>query len=82
MFKTTTAPQDALILQLVPIVTQACEILRAEYQAYCAGVAFDVERKSDNSPVTQADYRVNEFITTALQENFLDIPVLSEESCK
>lgn len=79
MFKTTTAPQDALILQLVPIVTQACEILRAEYQAYCAGVAFDVERKSDNSPVTQADYRVNEFITTALQKNFSDIPVLSEE---
>ena len=37
MFKPTTAPQDALILQLVPIVTQACEILRAEYQAYVAG---------------------------------------------
>ena len=79
MFKTTIAPQDALILQLVPIVTQACEILRAEYQAYCAGAAFDVERKSDNSPVTQADYRVNEFITTALQSNFSHRPVLSEE---
>ena len=44
MFKPTTAPQDALILQLVPIVTQACEILRAEYQAYVAGGDFTVER--------------------------------------
>lgn len=79
MFKKTTAPKDALVLQLVPIVTQACEILRAEYQAYCAGAAFDVDKKSDNSPVTQADYRVNEFITQALQTNFPDIPLLSEE---
>ncbi|TCB48849.1 3'(2'),5'-bisphosphate nucleotidase CysQ [Acinetobacter sp. ANC 4779] len=79
MFKITTAPQDALILQLIPIVTQACKILRVEYQAYCAGEAFDVEQKSDNSPVTQADYRVNDFITTALQKSFPQIPVLSEE---
>ena len=79
MFKITAAPQDALILQLVPIVTHACEILRVEYQAYCAGETFDIEKKSDNSPVTQADYRVNEFITTSLQENFPEIPLLSEE---
>lgn len=79
MFKITTAPQDALILQLVPIVTQACEILRVEYQAYCAGGDFDVEKKSDNSPVTQADYRVNEFITLALKKKFPETPLLSEE---
>ncbi len=79
MFKITTAPQDALILQLVPIVTQACEILRVEYQAYCAGGAFDVEQKTDNSPVTQADYRVNDFITTSLQKSFPQIALLSEE---
>ncbi|CAB1212500.1 3'(2'),5'-bisphosphate nucleotidase CysQ family protein [Acinetobacter bouvetii] len=79
MFKATTAPQDALILQLLPIVTQACEILRAEYQAYCAGETFGVEKKSDNSPVTQADYRVNEFITRALKQTFPLIPLLSEE---
>ena len=79
MFKITTAPQDALILQLVPIVTQACEILRVEYQAYCAGGAFDVEQKTDNSPVTQADYRVNDFISTSLQKSFPQIALLSEE---
>lgn len=79
MFKITTAPQDALILQLVPIVTQACEILRVEYQVYCAGGAFDIEQKTDNSPVTQADYRVNDFITTSLQKSFPQIALLSEE---
>lgn len=79
MFKPTTAPQDALILQLVPIVTQACEILRAEYQAYVAGGDFTVERKSDHSPVTQADYRVNQFITDTLNSTFPHLPVLSEE---
>ena len=79
MFKITTAPQDALILQLVPIVTQACEILRVEYQTYCAGGAFDVEQKTDNSPVTQADYRVNDFISTSLQKSFPQIALLSEE---
>jgi len=79
MFKTTIAPQDALILQLLPIVTQACEILREEYQAYCAGENFNVQRKSDHSPVTQADYRVNQFMSKSLSEHFSDIPLLSEE---
>lgn len=79
MFKTTTAPQDALIVQLVPVVTQACEILRAEYQAYLSGGDFAVERKSDHSPVTQADYRVNQYIVDALQLLFPQTPVLSEE---
>lgn len=79
MFKTTTAPQDALILQLIPIVTQACEILRAEYLAYHSGGTFDIEKKSDHSPVTQADYRVNTFIVRELKRLFPDIPVLSEE---
>ncbi len=46
MFKPTTAPQDSLTLQLVPILTQACEILREEYQQYCAGLAFNIEKKT------------------------------------
>ncbi|QOW49920.1 MULTISPECIES: 3'(2'),5'-bisphosphate nucleotidase CysQ [unclassified Acinetobacter] len=81
MFKTTTAPQDPLILQLVPIVTQACEILREEYRRYCSGADFDVERKSDDSPVTQADYRANSYITQALSK-VSNLPVLSEEGDK
>lgn len=78
MFKPTTAPQDSLTLQLVPILTQACEILREEYQQYCAGGTFDIEKKLDNSPVTQADYRVNTFLTSALAK-ISDLPLLSEE---
>ena len=78
MFKPTTAPQDSLTLQLVPILTQACEILREEYQQYCAGLAFNIEKKQDESPVTQADYRVNSFLTSALAE-ISTLPLLSEE---
>ena len=78
MFKPTTAPQDSLTLQLVPILTQACEILREEYQQYCSGAEFDIEKKQDNSPVTQADYRVNQYLTEALAE-ISDLPLLSEE---
>lgn len=78
MFKAAAGPQDAMILQLAPIVTQACEILREEYQRYCSGGAFDVEKKPDNSPVTQADYRANAYIAQALAQ-ISDLPLLSEE---
>lgn len=78
MFKVTTAPQDPMILQFVPILTQACEILREEYQRYCSGAAFDIVQKSDDSPVTQADFRVNSYLTQALAE-ISDLPLLSEE---
>jgi len=78
MFKATIAPQDPMILQFVPILTQACEILREEYQRYCSGAAFDIVKKSDDSPVTQADYRVNSYLTQALAE-ISELPLLSEE---
>ncbi|MDV2469039.1 3'(2'),5'-bisphosphate nucleotidase CysQ [Acinetobacter chinensis] len=78
MFKITTAPQDALIQKLIPIVTHACEILREEYERYCSGADFDVVKKSDNSPVTQADYRVNSYLTDALAQ-ISELPLLSEE---
>lgn len=78
MFKTTITPQDPMILQLVPILTQACEILREEYQLYCSGAAFDIVKKSDDSPVTQADFRVNKYLTQALAD-ISELPLLSEE---
>ena len=79
MFIKTAAPQDAMIFQLMPMMQQACEILREEFQRYCDGEAFDIETKNDDSPVTQADYRVNQYITAQLTECFADIPLLSEE---
>lgn len=78
MFRAIAEPQDPMVLQLVPILIQACEILREEYQRYCSGAAFDILKKDDNSPVTQADFRVNTYLTRALAE-ISDLPLLSEE---
>lgn len=41
---------------------------------------FDVERKSDDSPLTQADLAAHHVIVQALKQLTPDIPVLSEES--
>ena len=79
MFIKTDEPQDAMILQLVPMMTQACEILNQEFQQYCSGENFNIEHKHDASPVTQADFRANQFITQALADYSPDIPLLSEE---
>ncbi|HQZ58731.1 MAG TPA: 3'(2'),5'-bisphosphate nucleotidase CysQ [Acinetobacter sp.] len=80
MFVKTPAPQDQLILQLVPIMAQASQILLEEYQSYCAGGEFNIQEKSDDSPVTQADLKVNHFLLKHLAEITPDLPVLSEES--
>ena len=79
MFIKTPAPRDDMILQLVPIMTQACEILRQEFEQYCSGENFNIEHKHDDSPVTQADFRANQFITESLAQYSADIPLLSEE---
>ena len=41
---------------------------------------FDVERKSDSSPVTEADLRAHKVIKARLVERYPDVPLLSEES--
>ena len=41
---------------------------------------FDVDRKSDSSPVTQADLRAHRVIKAHLAERYPDVPILSEES--
>ena len=79
MFIATDAPQDELILKLLPVLVEANAILNEEFQHYCAGEHFDIHTKSDQSPVTQADYRVNEYITTQLNALFPYLPILSEE---
>lgn len=80
MFITTQAPQDQQILSLVPIMAVASKILLEEYQNYCAGREFNIDRKEDHSPVTQADLKVNQFIIKELSALTPHIPVLSEES--
>jgi 3'-phosphoadenosine 5'-phosphosulfate (PAPS) 3'-phosphatase len=41
---------------------------------------FGIQIKSDNSPVTKADLKVNEILTAALQKLTPDIPIISEEA--
>ncbi|MCB1020970.1 MAG: 3'(2'),5'-bisphosphate nucleotidase CysQ [Bryobacterales bacterium] len=43
---------------------------------------FDVESKSDASPLTEADLRSHKIITARLAERYPDIPILSEESAE
>ena len=80
MFITTQAPQDPQMLNLVPILAVASNILLEEYQNYCAGREFKINEKDDHSPVTQADLKVNQYLIGELHRLNPDIPVLSEES--
>ena len=41
---------------------------------------FDVEYKDDNSPLTEADKKANDYIVGILQEEFPDYSILAEES--
>ena len=41
------------------------------------GTEFDVEKKSDSSPLTEADLRSHRIILSRLEERYPDIPVLS-----
>lgn len=80
MFKPVEAPTALWWLPLLPILQQASDILKQEYQNYRAGCQFNIEQKADNSPVTQADYRVNHYLMQALSAWQPDVPILSEES--
>lgn len=70
-------PQN--LQQLSQILQQASAIIVAEYQRYQHGGQFQIDRKSDNSPVTQADLKAHRFISQALAELNPQLPLLSEE---
>ncbi len=80
MFVKTLAPTDGLMLRLLPVLQQAGQILLDEYQAYCAGQDFDIDEKHDQSPVTQADLKVNAYLLSQLALITPELPVISEES--
>jgi len=44
------------------------------------GTDFDVERKADASPLTEADLAAHRVIADGLTERYPEIPILSEES--
>ncbi len=61
-----------------PIVTLAIQAGNAILEVYATD--FDVQSKSDKSPLTQADLASNNCIVAGLMELTPDIPIISEES--
>ncbi len=59
---------------LVGIAKEAGKAIMEVY-----GTDFEVTRKQDHSPLTLADMRSHEIISSALLDRYPDIPVLSEE---
>ncbi|MHA3056904.1 3'(2'),5'-bisphosphate nucleotidase CysQ family protein [Acinetobacter sp. ANC 4641] len=80
MFVPSDRPNDELLHAVVRILQQASEIIQQEYLNFCQGEKFHVQTKHDDSPVTQADLKANQFIETALQELTPTLPLLSEEN--
>jgi 3'(2'), 5'-bisphosphate nucleotidase len=64
-----------MINKLIEIINQANITILEIYNSE----DFNVEFKSDNSPLTKADKAANEIIVKGLAEYFPDIPVISEE---
>jgi len=60
---------------LSKIATEASHLIMEIYQ----GDNFNIETKEDNSPVTVADLKANDYICKSLKEHF-DYPILSEEA--
>lgn len=69
-----TMPQTT-IEQVIAIARQAGEAIMQHYQA-----GIEVQRKEDNSPLTQADLAAHTIIEAGLSTLVPDLPVLSEES--
>ncbi len=68
-------PDDDLALPLVQIAEQAGRAIMELYRQ-----PLDVDRKADESPVTEADRRAEEIILEALSRLAPGVPVLAEES--
>lgn len=70
-------PQN--LYQLCQILQQASQILQQQYTNYIQGDAFEIQQKQDESPVTQADLLVNQFLEQELNRLPKIYPILSEE---
>ncbi|AHG78952.1 3'(2'),5'-bisphosphate nucleotidase CysQ [Mannheimia varigena USDA-ARS-USMARC-1388] len=65
-----------LLDNVVAIAREAGEHLKRFYARSIA-----VKIKADDTPVTEADLFISQFLTTRLQQLTPDVPVLSEENC-
>lgn len=68
---------EHLLNQVLLIAYQAGNHLQRFYQQQV-----EVQIKEDNTPVTEADLFVSQFITEKLTALFPSVPVLSEENCQ
>jgi 3'(2'), 5'-bisphosphate nucleotidase len=73
---TTFSPTDAaaLLERLTPLIRAAGQVIMDIY-----ATDFDVTRKGDDSPVTQADQKAEAVILAGLKEIAPSIPVVAEE---
>lgn len=67
---------QSLLDQVRSLANEAGKHLARFYQQNVA-----IQTKSDNTPVTEADLFVSQFLIEKLTALFPDIPVLSEENC-
>lgn len=69
--------RTSLLHSVIDIAHQAGEHLRRFYSQ-----PIDIQIKSDNTPVTEADVFVSQFLTEKLTALSPQLPVLSEENCQ
>lgn len=68
---------DSLLPQVIAIARKAADVILPYYKALKAS---DIRKKTDDSPVTDADLAANHVIYDALKALTPELPVLSEES--
>jgi len=71
----TLSVGNVVLNRLIPAVISAGEAILQVKQS-----GFDVEQKSDNSPVTEADKAANAILLAALAQFYPEIDVISEEA--
>lgn len=69
-----------LLKPLLELVQKVGDVLIEIYETYKRDCVLEIRNKSDDSPVTEADWQSHDHIVTTLQKLTPDIPVLSEES--
>ena len=67
--------RQALLQQLTPLIREAGKVVMAVY-----ATDFDVTRKGDESPVTQADQKAEAVILAGLAQLAPGVPVVAEEA--
>ncbi len=65
------------IEKLKEIVVEAGKIAMKYYDE-----DYDIQKKHDDSPVTEADFAVNDYISSSLENLYPNISIISEENCQ